>query len=132
MNVSVILVDVTYSIEMNQSFFVMYANTIGSFQMGRRTLVLIARKTNRNKQEMYKNGNNGPSDPYLKHQQDSQREFYGVILFALGVCLLAGGISLCCTYRYVIRPYLTHSLKRSRSDPELAGLKNAPDTEKSV
>jgi hypothetical protein len=84
------------------------------------------------KQEMSKNGKTGLSDPYLKHQQESQREFYAVILLVVGICLLAGGISLCCTYRYVIRPYLTHSMKRSRSDPELASLKKTSDAEKGV
>ena len=67
----------------------------------------------------------------LKQHRQSQRELHMVLFGALAICLMACCFGFCFTYRYVVKPYLTATLKRSRSDSELSSLKaNADDSEK--
>jgi len=80
-----------------------------------------------------------PNDPFLKHnkealkqERDSKREFHMVVLAVVFLFLFAGCFGFCFTYRYVVKPFLAATLKRSRSDSELSSLKAnvAVDSEK--
>jgi hypothetical protein len=74
--------------------------------------------------------NDPAADPYLRHQRRAQLEFYAfVAALALAACL-CGCLCLALVNRYAVRPYLK-ALKRTRSDPELAGLTSSPDSSRS-
>jgi hypothetical protein len=75
-------------------------------------------------QKMLKNGelDTDPNmDPYLRHQVKERREYYAfVVALAVAACACCL-FCLLLVHRYAFKPYLK-AMKRTRSDPELAGL----------
>jgi hypothetical protein len=74
--------------------------------------------------KMLKNGaldEDTHSDPYMRQHQREQREYYAFIAALAVAACACGFFCLLLVHRYAFKPYLK-ALKRTRSDPELAGL----------